>query len=135
MQQGRSAAVCLWVNDQIVNDGSLPMDSHQEACLWHGWMVMKVPWRYVDDEQETVTIANLLDLQEAIHQCVQAQCTVLHIRTQQQQGPQVPRKLLTGYRSVGLSEYRSVPVSYTHLRAHETVLDLVCRLLLEKKKK
>ena len=28
--------------------------------------------------------------------------------------------------------YRTV--SYTHLRAHETVLDLVCRLLLEKKK-
>ena len=27
------------------------------------------------------------------------------------------------------------PVSYTHLRAHETVLELVCRLLLEKKKK
>ena len=24
-------------------------------------------------------------------------------------------------------------VSYTHIRAHETVLDLVCRLLLEKK--
>ena len=29
--------------------------------------------------------------------------------------------------------YLSDPVSYTHLRAHETVLDLVCRLLLEKK--
>ena len=27
-----------------------------------------------------------------------------------------------------------VPVSYTHLRAHETRHDLVCRLLLEKKK-
>ena len=26
-------------------------------------------------------------------------------------------------------------VSYTHIRAHETVLDLVCRLLLEKKNK
>ena len=26
-------------------------------------------------------------------------------------------------------------VSYTHLRAHETEADLVCRLLLEKKKK
>ena len=26
------------------------------------------------------------------------------------------------------------PVSYTHLRAHETREDLVCRLLLEKKK-
>ena len=34
------------------------------------------------------------------------------------------RKLRQGHR----------PVSYTHLRAHETVLDLVCRLLLEKKK-
>ena len=29
----------------------------------------------------------------------------------------------------------AAPVSYTHLRAHETVLDLVCRLLLEKKKR
>ena len=29
---------------------------------------------------------------------------------------------------------RRDPVSYTHLRAHETVLDLVCRLLLENKK-
>src|SRR5450756_3198349 len=29
----------------------------------------------------------------------------------------------------------SNPVSYTHLRAHETRHDLVCRLLLEKKKK
>ena len=28
----------------------------------------------------------------------------------------------------------AIPVSYTHLRAHETVLDLVCRLLLENKK-
>ena len=26
------------------------------------------------------------------------------------------------------------PVSYTHLRAHETVLDIVCRLLLAKNK-
>ena len=34
--------------------------------------------------------------------------------------------------SKGIGEPPSV--SYTHLRAHETVLDLVCRLLLEKKK-
>ena len=37
---------------------------------------------------------------------------------------------------IGLSDgvnTEIVPVSYTHLRAHETVLDLVCRLLLEKK--
>ena len=34
----------------------------------------------------------------------------------------------------GLLLYTPEAVSYTHLRAHETVLDLVCRLLLEKKK-
>eukprot|EP00656_Telonema_subtile_P007694 TRINITY_DN13614_c0_g2_i1.p1 TRINITY_DN13614_c0_g2~~TRINITY_DN13614_c0_g2_i1.p1 ORF type:complete len:298 (-),score=81.41 TRINITY_DN13614_c0_g2_i1:8-901(-) len=34
-----------------------------------------------------------------------------------------------------LEAARLETVSYTHLRAHETVLDLVCRLLLEKKKK
>ena len=27
----------------------------------------------------------------------------------------------------------STPVSYTHIRAHETVIDIVCRLMLEKK--
>eukprot|EP00831_Metopus_contortus_P027892 TRINITY_DN23338_c0_g1_i1.p1 TRINITY_DN23338_c0_g1~~TRINITY_DN23338_c0_g1_i1.p1 ORF type:complete len:118 (-),score=24.28 TRINITY_DN23338_c0_g1_i1:105-458(-) len=32
-------------------------------------------------------------------------------------------------------ELRIMSVSYTHLRAHETSLHLVCRLLLEKKKK
>ena len=37
-------------------------------------------------------------------------------------------------RRVGDVEGGEIPVSYTHLRAHETVLDLVCRLLLEKKK-
>src|SRR5665648_1222951 len=31
-------------------------------------------------------------------------------------------------------QHRLSPVSYTHLRAHETRHDLVCRLLLEKKK-
>src|SRR5665647_2073166 len=34
-----------------------------------------------------------------------------------------------------LNEDFIVPVSYTHLRAHETDSYLVCRLLLEKKKK
>ena len=36
-------------------------------------------------------------------------------------------------RSGKLKSIMMDPVSYTHLRAHETVLDLVCRLLLEKK--
>ena len=42
------------------------------------------------------------------------------------------------YKDINLLGFRllrpgGLPVSYTHLRAHETVLDLVCRLLLEKK--
>ena len=48
----------------------------------------------------------------------------------------------TGALEVIRQNFRTTPavvnwvntVSYTHLRAHETVLDLVCRLLLEKKK-
>ena len=39
-----------------------------------------------------------------------------------------------GNEDAGLLLWNRKPVSYTHLRAHETVLDLVCRLLLEKKK-
>src|SRR5665809_160653 len=37
--------------------------------------------------------------------------------------------------SARLLGYRDDPVSYTHLRAHETKANLVCRLLLEKKNK
>ena len=35
----------------------------------------------------------------------------------------------------GLRDRGVATVSYTNLRAHETVLDLVCRLMLDKKKK
>mgnify|MGYP003381631014 CR=1 FL=1 len=38
-------------------------------------------------------------------------------------------------REIGAEGIDLTAVSYTHLRAHETVLDLVCRLLLEKKKR
>ena len=47
------------------------------------------------------------------------------------------RSLVLKERSVlsSVPIYWLLAVSYTHLRAHETVLDLVCRLQLEKKKK
>ncbi|WDT36912.1 hypothetical protein PVA38_12455 [Streptococcus pneumoniae D39] len=43
--------------------------------------------------------------------------------------------IFKNYSSPRKNYYHRSPetVSYTHLRAHETVLDLVCRLLLEKK--
>ena len=56
-------------------------------------------------------------------------------------GPGIGDRLLVRVRAEGASKVLAVladvetePVSYTHLRAPETVLELVCRLLLEKKK-
>src|SRR5665648_1210259 len=40
----------------------------------------------------------------------------------------------TSFGEIKISIESIKPVSYTHLRAHETRHDLVCRLLLEKKK-
>src|SRR5450756_2673886 len=45
------------------------------------------------------------------------------------------KTLYTGNNFPWLAYIVGGPVSYTHLRAHETRHDLVCRLLLEKKKK
>ena len=45
------------------------------------------------------------------------------------------RERLVGLAGQQQGQRKVGAVSYTHLRAHETVLDLVCRLLLEKKKK
>ena len=42
-----------------------------------------------------------------------------------------PKVIEAAKRAIDTHGYGTV--SYTHLRAHETVLDLVCRLLLEKK--
>src|SRR5450759_3301581 len=44
------------------------------------------------------------------------------------------RQQFTGREPRHHKPYGRGPVSYTHLRAHETRHDLVCRLLLEKKK-
>ena len=45
-----------------------------------------------------------------------------------------PDQALDFVNKTGIDALAVATVSYTHLRAHETVLDLVCRLLLEKKK-
>src|SRR5450756_2661273 len=50
-------------------------------------------------------------------------------------GETTPGPLIMIVTYVGFVGGWTKPVSYTHLRAHETRHDLVCRLLLEKKKK
>ena len=52
-------------------------------------------------------------------------------------GPDDEGRWMNDNKSVFLGQRRLsiIAVSYTHLRAHETVLDIVCRLLLEKKNK
>ena len=64
--------------------------------------------------------------------------TVIHgpfdIRVEQRPDPVIEEPTDALVRTVAACVCGSDPVSYTHLRAHETVLDLVCRLLLEKKK-
>ena len=54
--------------------------------------------------------------------------TELEIKATPEVLPLLPVRDMVMYPSV-------IPVSYTHLRAHETPEHLVCRLLLEKKKK
>src|SRR5674476_177084 len=48
---------------------------------------------------------------------------------------QLVRRLQRGAQVSQMPPQGQGPVSYTHLRAHETGRNLVCRLLLEKKKK
>ena len=49
-----------------------------------------------------------------------------------EKGEGAPKKDERTTHGVEIDIHGLKPVSYTHLRAHETVLDLVCRLLLEK---
>eukprot|EP00831_Metopus_contortus_P057083 TRINITY_DN49612_c0_g1_i4.p2 TRINITY_DN49612_c0_g1~~TRINITY_DN49612_c0_g1_i4.p2 ORF type:complete len:120 (+),score=27.45 TRINITY_DN49612_c0_g1_i4:63-422(+) len=68
--------------------------------------------------------------------CVQE--TVLQHCTSGQRIPQnlARRRISSASDCASVPMYSAlIPVSYTHLRAHETSLHLVCRLLLEKKKK
>src|SRR5665648_1192881 len=53
---------------------------------------------------------------------------------ERQQATALANQTLEQLRALPWDTLKKGPVSYTHLRAHETRHDLVCRLLLEKKK-
>ena len=68
--------------------------------------------------------------------CIRDRITTDHISPAGSFKPTTPAGKYLTERQVAPKDFNSYgSVSYTHLRAHETVLDLVCRLLLEKKKK
>ena len=70
------------------------------------------------------TVAKVDEAAEALKQIAKSGKKVLFVATKKQAKQVVAEKA----QSVNT-------VSYTHLRAHETLANLVCRLLLEKKKK
>ena len=91
------------------------------------------PWLYIGRYRETqdydllvrAGISAMLQLAEQVRQ-PGIETLYLAVRDGETLAPATLRR--------GLDFVLLRPVSYTHLRAHETVLDLVCRLLLEKKK-
>ena len=64
---------------------------------------------------------------------VQPRDAAIAVQERVHPGQAVMRGGQRDHRGLAPSRARIDPVSYTHLRAHETVLDLVCRLLLDKK--
>eukprot|EP00825_Cyclidium_porcatum_P050931 TRINITY_DN9206_c0_g1_i3.p3 TRINITY_DN9206_c0_g1~~TRINITY_DN9206_c0_g1_i3.p3 ORF type:complete len:117 (-),score=18.10 TRINITY_DN9206_c0_g1_i3:6-356(-) len=66
--------------------------------------------------------------------CISSAASDVYKRQAYADEPRMRRRLRDGGIE-GHERRASMTVSYTHLRAHETRHDLVCRLLLEKKKK
>src|SRR5665811_56804 len=64
--------------------------------------------------------------------CIRSSCSLTSLSDSLIYCPIACKHLRTEVPAMTTRLERYEPVSYTHLRAHETVLDLVCRLLLEK---
>ena len=109
---------------------STPMDRYKAARAWALANVTDSAFEYLDRMVNKIGYSKLDEI------VAEEDFTALH--SDKRWEPLLDRvkrnKLPTGwYRSGNESTSYQMPVSYTHLRAHETVLDLVCRLLLEKK--
>src|SRR5664280_3339951 len=95
-------------------------------CIFSGWLYTEALFRIkstekilclsFDDGPDPASTPDLLDILDRYHVPAVFFCSGLAA----EKYPSLVEKIKA--------------VSYTHLRAHETVLDLVCRLLLEKKK-
>ena len=83
--------------------------------------------KYYEDAACTIEITDGVFLEKLV-------CSVSEARNLAESSEIVVRGVVAGITTTQ-SSLNIVTVSYTHLRAHETVLDLVCRLMLEKKNK
>ena len=72
---------------------------------------------------QTQTVVNIKDVLDSTTESIPTLTAVGYAVTSTQPGQNEAQKRLM-----------AIPVSYTHLRAHETLMNLVCRLLLEKKR-
>ena len=137
------AVACLWDYDTLSMERSLAPDIHE-------LIVGKFPrhsaayyqWRIEDREKKPVADRSPEDYNdiavayEKLHQHDKAIETIQEkiARWPEENRYESEANLGTFLIHKGDFEAGLVPVSYTHLRAHETPEHLVCRLLLEKKK-
>ena len=96
---------------------------HPAAWTVESLMAQQDKWIY------QLTADDIAELDAALQQIKARGLIVPKFGTADFPMPKLAAKLKGFIRSLSTGT-----VSYTHLRAHETVLDLVCRLLLEKKK-
>ena len=87
---------------------------------------MAVTRKVTSDTIQAQTAANIKNIHDK--QRIEAENYEQSLRVQREEGQYAMHKQT---QSANLGAF---PVSYTHLRAHETGRNLVCRLLLEKKK-
>mgnify|MGYP003377819864 CR=1 FL=1 len=131
------AQVCVGLNElwRLLEHGEAPEGTGAGLPHMTEWMVLnESPAGYavmhVAGEVEGLVPGSVIALRPAPDKSWSI-CVVRWMKSENPEHIELGLELVApAARSVQL-----MSVSYTHLRAHETVLDLVCRLLLEKTKK
>src|SRR5665648_167984 len=120
LEQNSDAVVLL----HGLGRGAWSMNPLAKRLVQAGYRVFNLGYPRRADSIETI----VTEVEQAINECGALNCNQVHFVTHSF-GGLVLRAYLSKYNPDSIG-----PVSYTHLRAHETRHDLVCRLLLETKK-
>eukprot|EP00828_Plagiopyla_frontata_P022428 TRINITY_DN29018_c0_g1_i1.p2 TRINITY_DN29018_c0_g1~~TRINITY_DN29018_c0_g1_i1.p2 ORF type:complete len:200 (+),score=40.56 TRINITY_DN29018_c0_g1_i1:358-957(+) len=125
------------INQQQVGLGYQQPDNYNQQMIYQNQMNYPNQ-NYYQNQQAPPQMNqyNLGNLQQINYNQMQPNSISQQMNQQfypQQQNYQQPQAISQSNQMYGTQNI--IPVSYTHLRAHETGRNLVCRLLLEKKKK